>query len=373
MIRHFFILATGFLLSPIPIMPSQFALADEISEQEKVVEKPTFDDKGQIVNPENEMGQKETDTAKASPTPRPDPSPKMPPENQIPNALAGMGMGQYFSEYAFFLDKSLRTLSIWKNTANGPLLVEAHAVDMGRVDGDKLVLGDKKTPEGIYFFQTTYAQNQLDFNEYGDQAYTMDYPNLFDRRENKTGSGIWLHAIPNTKTLFRGSRGCIVVRNKVIKSLAKYIDYKKTPIIVQKNGQYIPLAQWKSKRSQLVDWLDNWRESWEAMEIQLYMKFYSNEFYSARMNKERWRDFKTELNKKYEFIRVQVAKPTFYFHEDEAVIRFLQHYKSNIKGDFGEKTLHLKKSAAGNWEIIAENWKPVSRRLMALLTETSKP
>ena len=347
------------------------AYADEVSEDPSPEAKPTYDASGKVVSPENQMGDGDGDSdtqAKA----KPDPKPVMPPEGQVPQELAKLGNGEYFSSYAFLLDKSTRTLSIWKNSENGPVFVEAHASDMGRVDGDKQVLGDKKTPEGIYFFLSTHRENALDFNEYGSQAYTMDYPNLFDRREKKTGSGIWLHAIPDTKTLYRGSRGCVVVRNEVIQSLEKYITYRRTPIIVAKKASYVPVTTYQAQQKEILQWLETWRESWEAMELEKYMAHYDETFYSTRMDWDTWKRFKEGLNKKYEYIRVQIAKPSIYFHEDEAVVRFLQGYNSDRNSDFGEKTLHLKKKADGQYKIIAENWQPVSNKHLALLGDDKK-
>lgn len=347
------------------------AFADEISGDPTPETKPTYDASGKVVSPENQMGDGDADESQAQR--RPDPKPVMPPKGQIPRELAKLGAGDYFSSYAFMLDKSTRTLSIWKNSENGPVFVEAHAADMGRVEGDKRVLGDKKTPEGIYFFQTTHRENALDFNEYGSQAYTMDYPNLFDRREKKTGSGIWLHAIPDTKTLYRGSRGCVVVRNEVIQSLEQYITYKKTPIIVVKQANYTPLANYLAQQEEVINWLEKWRESWEAMELDKYMSHYDESFYSTKMDWETWKRFKSGLNEKYEYIRVQMAKPTIYIHNNEVVVRFLQGYNSDKNSDFGEKTLHLKKQPDGEFKIIAENWKPVSSKHLALLMEAKTP
>ncbi len=345
--------------------------ADEVTDDPTPESQPTYDKSGKVVSPENQVGDGDAEEPQAQT--KPDPKPILPPEGQVPTELAKLGSGDYFSAYAFLLDKSTRTLTIWKNTKTGPIFVEAHAADMGRAEGDKQILGDKKTPEGIYFFQTTYRENALDFNEYGSQAYTMDYPNLFDRREKKTGSGIWLHAIPKTKTLYRGSRGCVVVRNEVIQSLEKYITYKKTPIVVSKKVKYVPLDEYTTQQTKILSWLEDWRESWEAMELDTYMGYYDKSFYSTRMDWDTWKQFKKGLNQKYEYIRVQVAKPNIYFHGDEAIIRFLQGYNSDKNSDFGEKTLHLKKQADGKYKIIAENWRHVSSKHLALLMKTKAP
>jgi murein L,D-transpeptidase YafK len=349
------------------------AFADEVAEPVATEPTPVYDQSGRVVNPENQLGDEDEKVTEESSSPKADPLPAPPPAGLVPKAFAKMGVGDYFSRYAFLVDKKTRTLSIWENSATGPVFIEAHATDLGRKPGDKQVLGDKRTPEGIYFFQTTYSGSSLDFNEYGAQAFTMDYPNLFDRRESKTGSGIWLHAVPDTKTLYRGSRGCIVVRNQIITKLARYIDLKKTPIVVQNQAEYITPAQYLTEQKSMLNWLETWRESWESMEIETYLSHYSDDFSSNRMNKQQWREYKAGLNKKYEFIRVQVAKPSVIFHEDEAIVRFLQVYSSDINRDFGEKILHMIKAPNGKYQIVAENWSPLSNSLLALLEKADEP
>lgn len=349
---------------------SSLTFADEVSEPIDSEPTPVYDNSGKIVNPENQLADPD-DKITEEAAPKADPVAVPPPAGKVPRAFAKMGLGEYFSRYAFLVDKKTRTLTVWENSTSGPVFVEAHPTDLGRRLGDKKVLGDKKTPEGIYFFQTTYSGANLDFNEYGAQAFTMDYPNLFDRRQNKTGSGIWLHAVPDTKSLYRGSRGCIVVRNNIITTLGRYIDLKKTPIVVQNEAEFVTPTQYFAEQKTMLQWLEKWRESWEAMDLEKYLAFYAEDFFSNRMNKEQWREYKAGLNKKYEFIRVQVAKPSVVFHEDEAVVRFLQGYSSDKNRDFGEKILHLKKQPSGDYKIIAENWAPLSNSLIALLTPST--
>ncbi|MCB0386589.1 MAG: hypothetical protein KDD43_14450, partial [Bdellovibrionales bacterium] len=107
----------------------------------------------------------------------PDPNPIAPPPGKYPATLVNLGETDAFSPYAFVVDKSTRTLTVWKYESGNLSQVAVYPSDMGRKPGDKTVLGDLKTPEGIYFFQSTYVGGQLDFNEYGSRAFTMDYPN----------------------------------------------------------------------------------------------------------------------------------------------------------------------------------------------------
>jgi hypothetical protein len=50
----------------------------------------------------------------------------------------------------------------------------------GQADGDKLKEGDLRTPEGVYFVRRKLAGG-LDYELYGDLAFTLDFPNPVDR------------------------------------------------------------------------------------------------------------------------------------------------------------------------------------------------
>ena len=292
--------------------------------------------------------------------------PVEPPKDRWPAHFLAMGEGEYFSPFAFLVDKSTRTLSIWKRSADGlPQLVSYHASDMGKREGDKFISGDHKTPLGIYFFQKILKDDELNFNEYGSRAFTMDYPNYFDRRERKTGHGIWLHAIPETKSLKRGSRGCVVIRNEVIRSLESLVSPKMTPIIVADKVQYITRKEFSSFQQKLNDLMNQWKKSWVDKDIDRYISFYHNKFRSLKMNKEQWKHYKTELNTTYEFIKVDTQNPTINVSEDEAIIRFLQTYRSDKVEDFGEKTLYLKKNDDGEFKIIGEKWQAINNQKLA--------
>jgi hypothetical protein len=180
-----------YTLSSVCLVLSLSVFADEASEAVlSEVPKPVKNEQGQVVSPENMLSDAEDDKDdNIGELKKPDPIAIQPPKGRVPAGLVQMGEGEYFSKYAFLLDKSTRTLTIWQNTKNGPKLVEAHPADMGRRSGDKKVLGDKKTPEGIYFFRTIHEAEMLNYDEYGSRAYTMDYPNLFDVRARK--NGLW--------------------------------------------------------------------------------------------------------------------------------------------------------------------------------------
>ena len=342
-----------FFPSPALIVGFCLSLSSSAFAQEKVMsEEDAFSAK-------NAATKESTDSEELK---RADPKPVPPPDGQFPAAL--LKLGEAFSPYAFVMDKSSRTLSVWKNGADHPELVTFHPADIGRKPGNKTALGDHRTPEGIYFFEKQYETQQLNYSEYGPMAFTTDYPNFFDRLDKKTGNGIWLHAIPSQKSLWRGSRGCVVVRDNIIKTLQPYIRLGETPIVVAPKVEYVPETTLRQMRSRFLTWLETWRTQWETKMLDAYIENYDSSFSSLGMNRDQWRKYKKNLSEKYSYIKVQLKEPTIYFQDGKMVARFYQVYNSDQNSDFGEKTLFVK-IVNGAPKILGEVWAPVADQTIA--------
>lgn len=286
--------------------------------------------------------------------------PTTPQGSQVPESIISLGHGSYYPKHALLVDKKARKTSVWERRGEEFVQIQEFDSDQGKKSGDKTIRDDHRTPEGVYFLQQKLEGPQLPFELYGVRAFTTDYPNLFDRRLKKTGSGIWLHAIPEETTLSRGSRGCVVVRNKSIMELSQYVELGKTPIIILDHIEWIPQSQAKATRQDLAQFLAKWKSAWESKDLENYMSYYSEKFVSLKLNKEQWRAYKQNLNEHYQTISVTLSQPVVFKHNNDVTVRMLQAYKSNLKQDFGEKTLYLQKEANG-YKIIAESWvsKPI--------------
>ncbi len=126
------------------------------------------------------------------------------------------------------VDKSSQRLFLLARRS--PLTVEeAFPSIHGRVEGDKQVEGDLRTPEGVYFVRGK-IQAQLDFDEYGSQAHALNYPNPVDRLRGKTGYGIWIHSKGRPIATQR-TQGCIAIDLADIDRLAPRLK-PGTPVLV---------------------------------------------------------------------------------------------------------------------------------------------
>lgn len=281
-------------------------------------------------------------------------------EKQYPAGLISISSEERFSPYSFVVDKSKRMLMVyeWKN---GDLSkIAEYPSDMGKKSGPKTKMNDHKTPVGIYFLEKELAQPEIPFDLYGNLAFTTDYPNIFDQRDFKTGYGIWLHAVPDTVPLTRGSRGCVVVRNDVIKVLKPYVKLAQTPILIFDEVQYLSANDYKSQRTRFLQDFENWRTAWETQDVDTYIKYYDATFKNDEMNYKQWYNHKKKLKALYSYIKVNLTEPLILKNQDQVVIRTVQRYESNLHRDYGEKTIHARWSPENGFKIIREDWKPMS-------------
>ena len=91
----------------------------------------------------------------------------------------------------------------------------------------------------------------------------MDYPNYFDKTENKTEMEFGFMPFPHLK-LYCALKGCVVVRNESIERLRSYISLKTTPILVQNSVTYIEPPMYQNTNQKLLSWLEKWQQSWET-------------------------------------------------------------------------------------------------------------
>ncbi len=286
-------------------------------------------------------------------------------QGRVPSGIIQLqAQSSYYPPYVFIVDKQERVMSIWSGENGALERIAAYPTDIGKNQGNKMFLGDKKTPEGVYFMLEKYERSALDFSTYGSRAFTTNYPNFFDRMAKKTGSGIWLHAVPDSVPLTRGSRGCVVVRDDVIKTLHPYFKPGLTPIVIQNSVKFRTPQEHAALSQELEGVLAEWQKSWQTKDLDTYIAFYHPDFRSGRMNKTRWQRHKENLNEQYENISVTLSKPVIYEHQNQFVARFFQHYQSDQHEDFGEKILYMVRED-GELKIVGEDWsyKP---RLLAL-------
>ncbi len=236
------------------------------------------------------------------------------------------------------VEKSTQSLFVYSNYQPKPL--EHYTVTTGRKKGQKEREGDMKTPEGIYFFRRVLTGDQLPkVDDYGEKAFTMNYPNPVDRKEDRLGSGIWLHGAhdSNKTTNPNNSRGCVVMQNGDIIKVAKYLFLNQTPIIVYDKIRFETEANLRKKRDRLIGYIKDWKTNWENKNIDGYIRYYDSDYRQDGMDVKAFKSYKNLLNKKYRFIKVSLSDINLFGYKDYFVVFFHQLYISDINHFYNKK------------------------------------
>ena len=112
--------------------------------------------------------------------------------------------------------------------------IKSYSAATGENQGKKKREKDEKTPEGIYFNTKTYRDSKITI--FGDRAFGLNYPDVFDKFEGNRGSGIFVHGSDKDVSPF-STNGCIALDNHDLADLDQRIRFKKTPVII---GERLP-------------------------------------------------------------------------------------------------------------------------------------
>ncbi len=266
-------------------------------------------------------------------------------------------MGEAENSVALLVDKKSQKLELYRNSAEGPQLVGQYRCTTGRNNkGPKHQAGDNKTPNGIYFFRGILEDEQLP-SKYGIRAFTMDYPNDYDKLDNKTGSGIWLHGVDNETRVevSYDTEGCVVVTNEDILELSRYINLRDTPIIVDDSLFTLGDNVLEAERAAIAAFTENWANAWQNKQIDRYMECYDERFRGSGRNKAQQRRHKVQLNELYKKIQVDLTDLRIYQYHDYSVVSFIQNYRSDLFRSVGRKWLYLARTADG-YKIFSERF-----------------
>lgn len=248
-------------------------------------------------------------------------------------------------KYVFLVEKMSQYLLIYK----GKKLEDLYPVTTGRDWEDKWREGDRRTPEGIYYFTEFIPPNRLPAM-YGGIAVVLNYPNPVDRLLGKGGSGIWLHGSDEedrNKIPF-STRGCVVAGNSDLREIVSRISTKNTLIAIYKE---IPED---IKVDDVKSFLREWKESWEEKDVERYLSFYSDKFRWKRGGIREWRRYKKRVISNKEFIEVKIDDLTILAFRrglskevEYYLAEFRQSYRSDKFSDLGIKRLYIIKEGDG--------------------------
>ena len=259
-------------------------------------------------------------------------------------------------KYALVVDTSHSTLFVYENVAGEPRYVTDFYITIGKLGTEKFSSGDQRTPIGVYFVKAELPKKRL-ADMYGNGAYPLSYPNEWDRRNKRSGSGIWLHGTPSGTYSRppRASNGCVVLANDDLNKLAPYLQVGITPVIITNQMDWNN-EQDQIERASLLQEVEQWRKDWASLNTGAYLKHYARNFSSNNIDYPAWAKQKQLVNSAKSWVKVGIANVSMFTYPEQpnmVVVNFEQDYGSNNLSNRMKKRQYWIKQN-NRWQIIYE-------------------
>jgi len=230
-------------------------------------------------------------------------------------------------------------------------VVEKIPCTTGLLLGDKLKEGDLRTPEGVYFI-TSRLDGGLDWEQYGDLAFPLNFPNPVDIIKGKTGHGIWIHGRGNTITPYE-TKGCVALNTPDIRGLDTKLELR-MPVVI---GNRVSLDKSPEtiarEADEVVAATHAWAKAWES-KSEAFFEFHDPQKFAISQGQpfSAFRNQKEGLFKKLPWILVAVEDVRAVAGPDYWVTYFIQFYRSPSLISQGVKRLYWQKNDKDKWAVV---------------------
>jgi murein L,D-transpeptidase YafK len=279
---------------------------------------------------------------------------EQPPTDGIPRYLLQMRPDQ---KHAVVVDTRKSRLYVYANDNGRPRFVADFYMSHGKNGIDKAREGDQKTPVGVYYVTSHLPKDKL-ADIYGAGAFPINYPNDWDRRNGRSGHGIWLHGVP-ADTFARAplaSDGCVALSNADFEMMGKNIEVGSTPVIISEEVEFLSQDDWNSQRQSLLGAIEQWRRDWESRNVDAYLSHYASRFTGDGMNLAQWSERKRQITGSKSWIKVGLGNMDMFRYpgrDEMVVVSFEQDYQSSNLSNQMKKRLYWIKEG-GTWKILDE-------------------
>ena len=285
-------------------------------------------------------------------------------EKIIPNSLIAMETNRDV-DYLLLVEKESQTLFVYAYDGQFREL-KRFRCSTGENRGSKKQSGDRKTPEGVYFFNNRFTKRDLT-PIYGTRAFPTDYPNYMDRFAGKNGSAIWVHGT-NKKLKDRDTNGCVAMINEDIDALDKYIDLHHTPIIIQKRIKYVNPSESEPIRISVIQFLRSLESLLMYGDAKAYFSHYNYISDYIPQWWEKWIKLRADVKALYPEAVIQFLHPIILKHDriyvvllDQVISTGTVYQKTNMQTITpraymaGKKKLFIVRYKE-QWRIVGEEY-----------------
>lgn len=277
-----------------------------------------------------------------------------PPQGHLPRHILRLDSAQ---KHAIVVDTRRARVFVYENANGAPRFLRDYYSTIGKQGWAKEREGDKKTPVGAYFVTSHIPGKKLpDF--YGWGAFPLNYPNELDRRQGRTGYGIWIHGAPSD-TYARSplaSDGCVVLANPELEEIAAYVKPGVTPVIIAEDVEWLPAEAWRSESEEFSLVLEQWRRDWESRDVDRYLGHYARTFRVDGFDYAAWGAHKRRVTSARKWIKLDLSSVSVLRSPGTPpamVVTFDQGYRSDAVSQRSRKRQYWVRED-GRWKIAYE-------------------
>lgn len=218
---------------------------------------------------------------------------------------------------------------------------------------------DRRTPLGVYFITESLDTSKL-HEKYGVAAFPLDYPNAWDRLNERTGDGIWLHGVDrrNPERPPRDTDGCLSLPNEDLLRLVDQLEPLATPVIVTRKMRWAPPSDVDELRAEFRLALDMWRESLAEGNVLAYLSMYADDFRYRGMDRRAWAAYRANVFAARKLDTVEL-KDVLLIADPETEELYLSRFTEVLATADGPvtttKRLYWRRMDGNQWKIVSED------------------
>lgn len=220
--------------------------------------------------------------------------------------------------------------------------------------------GDRRTPLGIYFVTEQLDTTRM-HEKYGVTAFPLDYPNAWDRRESRSGDGIWVHGVDPRG----GTRppldtdGCIALPNERLLALEQIFEPNVTPVLIATEMTWAEPDAVAEIRAALERAVARWAVALQKGDMFNWLDSYDEAFEHWGMNKNEWAAFSVETVGRRAITDVNVSDLLLLEDPQEDGLYFSRFRLEVREGETrtvnSMRRMYWRRSESGAFRIVAED------------------
>lgn len=183
------------------------------------------------------------------------------------------------NRHAIAVDVSRARLYLFEHVGGHLRLLGDYYISVGKAGVGKVAEGDKRTPLGAYFVTSQLDGRRL-ADLYGSGALPINYPNAYDVRRGRAGSGIWLHGTPSSQysRAPQATDGCVAVANPDLEHILRTVQIRTTPVVIAHQIAWVSPQSLTPERVTMEKQLQAWTGAKSVGDEAALTRFYAADF-----------------------------------------------------------------------------------------------